>query len=182
MARALPTAATVPEKKIFQLGETSSYVEPPKAVEEESPSARAKRLRQEFATPADEISAVASEIKNIFRKVGQETPRVDKSKDQRNPFFVAFAEEKESLADKENKAEGSSPFYASSTLSSTATRGTARLDKAFARRKKTKLAQEKENIAAKSARFTRYVYCAHGMKRTLMLFDSHRPTHLPSTS
>ena len=152
VARALPTAATMPQKKVFQLGETSSYVEPKKEEEQEmTPSQRAQSIRQEFTTPADEISAVASEIGKIFQR-STAPPQVDKSKDIRNPFFAAFAEERE--YQKALSASGeNTPFYASSaTLSTTATRGSARLDKAFERTSKTKLAREKENLAVKGNR------------------------------
>lgn len=157
VARALPTAgnAGIPKKKVFQLGDTSSYVEP-KANEEEgelSPSQKAKNLRQEFTTPADELSAVTAEISSIFKRVDRQVKNqpIDKSKDIRNPFFAAFVEERDFQASKQQEDE-SAPFYASSTLSSTASRGSSRLQSAFTRTKKTKLAQEKENPATKANR------------------------------
>lgn len=157
VARALPTAgsAGIPKKQVFQLGDTSSYVEP-KANEEEgelTPSQKAKNLRQEFTTPADELSAVTAEISSIFKRVDRQVKNqpVDKSKDMRNPFFAAFVEERDFQASKQQEDE-SAPFYASSTLSSTASRGSSRLQSAFTRTKKTKLAQEKENPATKANR------------------------------
>lgn len=161
VARALPTAATVPKKKVFQLGETSSFVEPAAeeeesvaaAEEEMTPSQRAKSIRQEFTTPADEISAVTAEISKIFQRADRqvaERAAVDKSRDTRNPFFAAFAEERKYQL--ESGEQGSTPFYASASLSTTASRGSSRLDSAFARSQKTKLAREKENIAVKGNR------------------------------
>lgn len=155
VARALPNVATVPKKQVFQLGETSSYVEPKvEEIEEMTPSQRAKSIRQEFTTPADEISAVSAEISKIFQRADRQVAlqsQVDKSKDMRNPFFAAFVEEREF---QEQKAAGgdSTPFYASASLSSTASRGSSRLDTAFKRAQKTKLAREKENLAMKGNR------------------------------
>ena len=155
VARALPNAASVPKKKVFQLGETSSYVEPTVEEEEEmTPSQRAKSIRQEFTTPADEFSAVTAEISNIFKRVDRQVAQqsqVDKSKDMRNPFFAAFVEEKE-YQDQKAAGSDSAPFYASASLSSTASRGSSRLDAAFKRAQKTKLAREKENPAMKANR------------------------------
>ena len=161
VARALPTAATVPQKKVFQLGETSSYVEPAAAPAagddgdaepEMTPSQRAKSIRQEFTTPADEISAVASEIGKIFQRADRQMAlqsQEDKSKDTRNPFYAAFVEEVEY---QKQSGDGATPFYASTSLSSTASRGASRLDTAFQRSQKTKLAREKENLAVKGNR------------------------------
>ncbi len=155
VARALPNAASVPKKKVFQLGETSSYVEPTVEEEEEmTPSQRAKSIRQEFTTPADEFSAVTAEISNIFQRVDRQVAQqsqVDKSKDMRNPFFAAFVEEKE-YQDQKAAGGDSAPFYASASLSSTTSRGASRLDAAFKRVQKTKLAREKENPAMKANR------------------------------
>ena len=168
VARALPTTSSAPKpkkKQVFQLGDTSSYVEPPDpaaaaAAEEleETPAQRARNLRQEFTTPGDEISAVSAEISKIFRRADAQVQlqsQEDKSKDTRNPFFAAFVEQKQ-LADNKkggsSAAEDSSPFYASSSLSSTASRGSSRLESAFKRTQKTKLAKEKENIATKGNR------------------------------
>jgi len=164
VARALPTAATVPKKKVFQLGETSSFVEQQQPAAEEdgdgdemTPSQRAKNLRQEFTTPADEISAVTAEIGKIFQRADRQMAlrsspdeEEDKSKDTRNPFYAAFVEERE--YQKRSGGDGAAPFYASASLSTTASRGTARLDAAFQRTQKTKLAREKENIAVKGNR------------------------------
>jgi hypothetical protein len=161
VARALPNAATIPKKRVFQLGETSSFVEPKAAEEEDdetimTPSQRAKSIRQEFTTPADELSAVTAEIGKIFqradRQVALQSQQEDKSKDTRNPFFAAFAEERELQQQKSSSGGDSTPFYASASLSTTASRGSARLDKAFERTQKTKLAREKENLAVKGNR------------------------------
>ena len=155
VARALPTAASIPKKKVFQLGETSSYVEPKvEEVEEMTPSQRAKSIRQEFTTPADEISAVTAEISKIFQRADRQVAlqsQVDKSQDTRNPFFAAFVEEKE-FQEQKSSGGDSTPFYASASLSSTASRGSSRLDAAFKRAQKTKLAREKENLAMKGNR------------------------------
>jgi len=160
VARALPTAASVPKKQVFQLGESSSYTEPVEAGGEEendelTPSQKAKNLRQEFTTPADELSAVTAEIGNIFKRADRQMAlrqqQVDKSRDARNPFFVAFAEEREQQQLTTSDEAGSSPFFASS-LSTTASRGSGRLDAAFKRSQKTKLAREKENLAVKGNR------------------------------
>jgi len=167
VARALPTAASIPKKKVFQIGDTSSFVEPssPDKIEieiEMTPSQKAKSIRQEFTTPADELSAVTAEIGKIFqradRQVALQAQQPDKSRDTRNPFFAAFAEEQELQQQKFGAASdgtaqtAASPFYASATLSTTASRGTSRLDTAFQRTQKTKLAREKENLAAKGNR------------------------------
>jgi hypothetical protein len=157
VARALPNVATVPKKKVFQLGETSSFVEPTVEEEEDemTPSQRAKSIRQEFTTPADELSAVTAEIGKIFQRADRQVAlqsQEDKSKDTRNPFFAAFAEERELQQLKSSSGGDSTPFYASASLSTTASRGTARLDKAFERTKTTKLAREKENLAVKGNR------------------------------
>jgi len=157
VARALPSVATVPKKKVFQLGETSSFVEPTVEEEEDemTPSQRAKSIRQEFTTPADELSAVTAEIGKIFQRADRQVAlqsQEDKSKDTRNPFFAAFAEERELQQQKSSSGGDSTPFYASASLSTTASRGTARLDKAFERTKTTKLAREKENLAVKGNR------------------------------
>mmetsp|Transcript_12276 Transcript_12276/g.25333 ORF Transcript_12276/g.25333 Transcript_12276/m.25333 type:complete len:697 (+) Transcript_12276:56-2146(+) len=155
VARALPNVATVPQKKVFQLGETSSYVEPKaEEIEEMTPSQRAKSIRQEFTTPADEISAVTAEISKIFQRADRQVAmqsQVDKSKDTRNPFYAAFVEEKE-FQEQKSAGGDSTPFYASASLSSTASRGSSRLDAAFKRAQKTKLAREKENPAMKANR------------------------------
>ncbi|VEU40238.1 unnamed protein product [Pseudo-nitzschia multistriata] len=155
VARALPTAASVPKKKVFQLEESSSYVEPPVESEEEKEirtrAERAKSLRQEFTTPADEFSAVTAEISSIFKRANRQVEmKEDKSKDMGNPFFAAFVEEQSSREG--GSGEDSSPFYASSTLSTTASRGNARLQSAFKKSQKTKLAQQKENPASKANR------------------------------
>lgn len=158
VSRALPNAATVPPKKVFRLGETSSYVEPKAATDDETmtPSERARSIRQEFTTPADELSAVTAEISKIFQRADRqvaEQSQVDKSKDTRNPFFAAFVEEREFQQQKFGAGDsGATPFYASASLSTTAERGSGRLDKAFERAKKTTLAREKENLAIKGNR------------------------------
>lgn len=157
VARALPSAASIPKKKVFQLGETSSFVEPtaPEEEEEMTPSQRAKSIRQEFTTPADEISAVTAEISKIFQRADRQIAlqsEEDKSKDTRNPFFAAFVEERELQQLKASDDATASPYFASSTLSTTASRGSSRLDAAFQRAQKTKLSREKENVAQKGNR------------------------------
>jgi nucleoid DNA-binding protein len=158
-ARALPTggSASIPKpKQIFQIGDKSSYIEkePEKDEDNLSAVARQQSLRKEFTTPGDEISAVSAEISKIFRQADQQSNKMDKSKDMKNPFFAAFIERKEISDSKSSSNNGSdnSPFYASSQLQSTANRGSGRLESAFKRKQKTQLAKEKENIAVKSNR------------------------------
>ena len=158
-ARALPTggSASIPKpKQIFTMSDKSSFVEEPPTKEDETLSAAARQqsLRQQFTTPGDEISAVSAEISKIFRQADQSV-KMDKSKDMKNPFFAAFIERKElseSKSSSSSAAGDNSPFYASSQLQSTANRGSGRLDSAFKRKQKTQLAKEKENIAKKSNR------------------------------
>ena len=158
-ARALPTggSASIPKpKQIFTMSDKSSFVEEPPTKEDENLSAAARQqsLRQQFTTPGDEISAVSAEISKIFRQADQSV-KMDKSKDMKNPFFAAFIERKElseSKSSSSSTAGDNSPFYASSQLQSTANRGSGRLDSAFKRKQKTQLAKEKENIAKKSNR------------------------------
>jgi nucleoid DNA-binding protein len=158
-ARALPTggSASIPKpKQIFTMSDKSSFVEEPPTKENENLSAAARQqsLRQQFTTPGDEISAVSVEISKIFRQADQSV-KMDKSKDMKNPFFAAFIERKELSESKASSSAATgdnSPFYASSQLQSTANRGSGRLDSAFKRKQKTQLAKEKENIAKKSNR------------------------------
>jgi len=161
VARALPSASTKPKpRQVFQLGETSSYVdqEQPTAEEQEAATRaqRAKSLRQEFTTPADEISAVTDEISSIFkranRQVAQKEQARDKSKDTRNPFFAAFVEEQTVRGSGSNDGAETTAAYTGSTLSTTASRGNARLQSAFKKTQKTKLAQQKENPASRANR------------------------------
>ena len=121
--------------------------------EEESSMSQRAALRQEFTTPADELSAVTAEIGKIFRQANVEQPKLDKSKDMKNPFFAAFVEQKELAAGKNNAGSGAGVDSMTPTsLSTTATRGTGRLDSAFQRKKSTQLAKEKENVVTKSNR------------------------------
>lgn len=107
--------------------------------------------------------AVTAEISKIFHRANNDQPffaaKKSKEKDNmKNPEFAAFVEQKQLVAERNGSlgggANAESAISSPTSLSTTARRGTARLESALERTKSTKLWKEKDKVT-KSNRLLR---------------------------
>lgn len=147
VSRALPASVGIKTKqKIFQLSDKSSFDDSDDSNKQSSSSSSARDLRKEFSTPQDEIRAVSVEIRQIFQAADRKETR-----DVPSPGTYTLP-------------------TASSSLRNTARRGKARLSQAYAKQQKTKLAQEKENLAQSSTRVaSKLIDSAYQVQRELQV-------------